>query len=191
MQLNHTGARNERGIHFKKWVFGRGPHEHHRTILNGMQKRVLLAAAETMNLVHEQNRASAVAQQALFRRSDFAAQIGDGTADGRNFHKRRTRRFGDDVRDARFTRTCRSVQNDRRKRIGLNCRMKPAAWPHRVFLPRKLAERTRTHTHGERRGSKFLLVLYFSEQRVQLPPIYRFNTPGNVNVIIVPNARSV
>lgn len=131
------------------------------------------------------------AQQALFRRSDFAAQIGDGTADGRNFHKRRARRFGDDVRDACFTRTCRSVQNDGRKRIGLNCRMKPTAWPHRVFLPRKLAERTRTHTHGERRGSKFLLVLYFSEQRVQLPPIYRFNTPGNVNAPIVSNARSV
>ena len=83
-----------------------------------MQKRVLLATTETMDLVHEQNRASARAQQALFRRSDFAAQIGDGTADGRNFHKRRARRFGDDVRDACFTRTCRSVQNDGRKRIG-------------------------------------------------------------------------
>ena len=177
MQLDHAGTGDERRIHFEKRVFGRGAHEHHRAILHSVQKRVLLAAAEAMNLVHEQNRAGTRAQQALFRRGDFAAQIGDGAADGRNFHKRRTRRFSDDVGDARFARACGSVQNDGRKRIGLDCRMEPTARPHRVFLPRKLVERARAHAHSKRCGSEFLLVLYFSEQCVQLPPIYRFNTP--------------
>ena len=177
MQLNHAGTGDKRRIYFEKRVFGRSTHEHHRAILHSVQKRILLATTEAMDLVHEQNRAGTRAQQALFRRRDFAAQIGDGAADGRNFHKRRARRFSDDVGDARFARACGSVQDDGRKRIGLDCRMEPTARPHRVFLPRKLVERARTHAHGKRCSSEFLLVLYFSEQRVQLPPIYRFNTP--------------
>ena len=179
MQFNHAGTRNERGVHLEKWVFRRCAHEHHGTIFHGMQKRILLAAAESVNFVHEQNRACACSQKALFSRGYFSAQIGNGATNGRHFHERRACGFGDDVGDARFSRARRTVQNDGRKRIGLNRRMKPTARPHRVFLARKLVKRTRTHAHSQRRRGEFLLVLYFSEQRVQLPPIYRFNTFRN------------
>lgn len=87
VQLNHARTRNERRIHLETRVFRCGANEHHRAVFNRMQKRILLAAIEAVDFVHEQNRAQPACGQALFRSAYLAAQVGHRAPNGGNFHK--------------------------------------------------------------------------------------------------------
>lgn len=82
MQLHDARARDEGGVHFEKRVLRGGAHKHHKAIFHRVQKRVLLAAIEPVNLVDEQDGAQASHDEPLLRRIDFPAQVGHGAPDG-------------------------------------------------------------------------------------------------------------
>ena len=53
LETDYARTADQCGIHFEKRVLGGSAHQHHGAVLHRMEKRVLLAAVESMNLVHE------------------------------------------------------------------------------------------------------------------------------------------
>ena len=113
LETDHARAADKSGVHLEKRVLGGGAHQHHGAVLHRMEKRVLLATVESMDLVHEQYGARAVKRQALLGGIDFPAQVGYGTADGRHLNERGLGGFGDDVSDGGFAGSRRAVEDDR------------------------------------------------------------------------------
>ena len=82
MELDHARARYERRVHFEERVFRGGAHQHQDAVFHGMKERVLLAAVEPVDLVHEQDGAQAAHGQALLGCVDFTPQVGHRAAHG-------------------------------------------------------------------------------------------------------------
>ena len=131
-----------------------------------MQKRVLLAAVEAVDLVDEQDGAQPEPRQALFGRVDLTPQVGHRAADSRHLHERGFRAFGDDVRERGLPRARRTEQDDRAQPVLLDGGAQPATGADRLLLADDLLERARTHPHGERRHLRLPLVLHVCEQRI-------------------------
>ena len=53
LKADYARTADQRGIHFEKRVLGGSADQHHGAVLHRMEKRVLLAAVESMDLVHE------------------------------------------------------------------------------------------------------------------------------------------
>ena len=163
LETDHARAADKGGVHLEKRVLGGGPHQHHGAVLHCMQKRILLAAVESMDLVHEQDGARAVERQALLGGVDFPAQVGYGAADGRHLHERGLGGFGDNVRDGGFAGSRRAVEDDRADVVLLDGRAQPATRAHSILLPHHVFQRSRAHAHRQRRHLLLAFVLHCRE----------------------------
>ena len=157
------------GVHLEKRVFGGGPHQHDHAVLHRMQKRILLAAVEAVDLVHEQDGAQPAHGQALLGRVYLAAQIRHRAADGRHLHELGPRRLGDDVRERGLSRARRPEQDDRAQLVLLDGGAQPASRPHGLLLADDLLQRAGAHPNGERRHFRLPLVLHVCKQRIHAP----------------------
>ena len=163
LEADYARTADQRGVHFEKRVLGGGAHQHHGAVLHRMEKRILLTAVESMDLVHEQDGARAVERQALLGGVDFPAQVGHGAANGRHLHERRLRGFGDDVSNGGFAGSRRAVQDDRADIVLLDGCPQPAARANGILLPHHVLQRARPHAHRQRRNLLLAFVLHCRE----------------------------
>ena len=148
MQLHYPRAGDEGRVHLEEGVLGRGPHEHEQPVLHGVEQRILLAAVEAVDLVHEQDGAQAAHEQSLLRRVDLAAQVGDGAPDGRDLHERGAGGLGDDMGERGLPRAGGAEEDNRTEAVVLDGGPKPAALAHGLALAHHLIEGARAHAHG-------------------------------------------
>ena len=164
LELNDARTGYQRRIHLEKRILRRGADKHDRAVFHGMKQRVLLASVETVNLVDEKDGAHSVENKPLFGRGDFSAKIGNRAADRGNLDEGGLRAFGDDVRDARFSRSRRAEEDNRRKGIGCDGRKKPASRTNRMLLPCQLIKRARAHANRKRRCRHFRGIVHFGKK---------------------------
>ena len=166
LELDDPRPRDEGGVDLEVRVLGRGADEDDGAVLDGVEQGVLLRAVEAVDLVDEEDRATARREQPALGGLDLAPEVLDRAGDGRDLHELGVRRVGDDARERRLARAGRAVQDDRRERVMLDRPAQPRALAHRLRLPHVALEGLRAHAHGERGVDVSLVALYVREEVV-------------------------
>ncbi len=108
----------------------------------------MLRAIEAMDLVDEKDRPLAARKQAARRGVNLAPQIFDRAGDGRDLDELRMSRVGDDARQSRFSRSCRTVKQHGGQRVAFDRAPQPRSLPHGIVLPDVVCQRLGPHPHG-------------------------------------------
>ena len=161
LQLHDAAARDERRVDLEVGVLRRGADEDDDAILHGMKQRVLLRAAEAVNLVHEQDRAHAAGHETALCGVNLSAQVLDGARDGRDLGELGVRGVGDDARERGLARAGRPVEDHAREHVVLDGAPQPRVRAHGLRLAHVLGEGLRAHAHGQRRVHVALVALDF------------------------------
>ena len=163
LQLHHARAADKRRVNLEVGVLGGGTDEDDDAVLHGVEQRVLLRAAEAVDLVHEEDGARAARHEPALRGVDLAAQVLDGARDGRNLHELRVRGVGNDARERGLARAGRAVEDDAREHVVLDGATQPRVRAHRLLLAHVLGQRLRPHPHRQRRVHVALVALDFAK----------------------------
>jgi hypothetical protein len=149
VQYEDPRAREQRRIHFERWVLRRRADQRDRAVLDVGQDRILLRLVEAMDLIDEEHGSLAERARA-FGFGDDGSQVRHTRADGGKADERRTRRAGDHFGERRLSRAGRSPQNHRRYVVGLDRAPQRMAFTDDVALADVFGERARTHPRCER-----------------------------------------
>ena len=148
-QFKNLRTRNQRRIDEEKRIVRRRADELHHAAFHVRQQNVLLGFIETMDFVHEQNRGLALVFEAIGRGGQHAPHIRHV-----GFHAAESLEFalglaGDDLRQRRFARARRPVENQRLDAVGLDRAAQQLSRAEDMRLPHEFAQVPRTHPRGK------------------------------------------
>ena len=173
LKLYHAPTRQQCGVDLEVRVLGRGANHNDGTVLNRMQKRILLRLRKTVNLVDEQDGTAVIRIQARLCLVDHATQVLHGTRDGADLDKLTHGMVGDNMRQRRLARTSRAVQNHARQHVMLNRGAQPRALTDGLLLAHILVERIGAHTHRKRGILKRALARRSRKKVVHSHPVHQ------------------
>ncbi len=149
-QDDDTEAREQRAVQLEGGILGRGAHEHDVPRLDEREKRVLLRPVEAMDLVHEEQRASAPALGAG-RFLHHVPDLLDAGDDGRKADEPGLGLRGDDPRDRRLAAPGGTPEDERGNLVGRERLREKRAGADEIRRPFHFGEVAGAHPLGKRR----------------------------------------
>ena len=143
------GAGEQRGVHFKRGVFGGRADKGNQPAFNVRQEGILLGFVEAVHFVHKQNGAPAALPR-HFGLGDGFADVFHARKHGGNRQKLRVKPLRHNPRQRGFADARAAPQNHRMRLAARQRNGKRLASARQVFLPEHFGKRVRAQPFGKR-----------------------------------------
>jgi hypothetical protein len=144
-------ARDERAVHIEERIVSSRANQAEASSFDIGQKNVLLGFVEMMDLIDEQDRLLSGRAEAIRRRSDDAAHLGNVAFHATDSNEFSVGHLGNDPCQCGLSASGRAGEDHRRQAIGFNRAPQQFTGAKNVFLADKLLQRAGSHARGERR----------------------------------------
>ncbi len=156
--------RHQRRVDLEVRVLGRRPDQRHEPLLDRRQERVLLGLVEAVDLVEEEDRATAVRAQPLPCTGEDGAHLCNRRRDGRQLFEGGARPGGDDPRQRRLAASRRPVEDHRADAVLFDRQAQRGALAEDLPLADELLQRCRPRALRERRRAGHVLLSRVCEE---------------------------
>ena len=150
LEAPYAEPRQEGAVDLEVGVFGGGPDEGHRSVLDMGQEPVLLGLVEAVDLIDEEDGPTAIDRQLLTGRSNRCPDVGDAAHHRRQGGEACLDLGGEQPGEAGLAGPRRSPQQERSEVAPLHRPTQRAALAHEVVLADELGQVSRAHPCGQR-----------------------------------------